>query len=183
MFADKRRPVGLCSRVVLSVGASIMTLTAAAASNPSDCRKGGSMTPKMYQEYVRRFNAQDDSYGEFYADDVVFDHGPVFGILKGRQAVVDFYRAFWPKFHETLEIGAIVIDNEHGQMAVEVSTHLVARQAGVALPSHPQGLHPGDEFVTRDVVIYTLCSGKITHIRGAVEGQSFTPHATNANAP
>jgi len=141
------------------------------------------MTPKMYQEYVRRFNAQDERYAQFYSDDVVFDHGPVFGVLNGRRAVIDFYRAFWAKFHETLELGAIVIDNAHGQMAVEVSTHLVARQAGVTLPSHPEALHPGDEFVTRDVVIYTLCQGKITHIRGAVEGRSFMPHATKYHAP
>jgi len=171
----KRLACRICSRTVLSLGALIMTLSAAAASNPPDCRKGGSMTPTMYQEYVRRFNAQDEGYAQFYADDVVFDHGPAFGILNGRQAVVDFYRAFWSRFHETLEIGAVVIDNEHGQMAVEVSTHLVAREAGVTLPSHPQPLQPGDEFVTRDVVIYTLCRGKIMHIRGAVEGRSFIP--------
>ena len=183
MSAKKRLAFRVCSRTMLSLGALIMTLSAAAASNPQDCRKGGSMTPAMYQEYVRRFNAQDVGYAQFYADDVVFDHGPAFGILHGRQGVVDFYRAFWAKFHETLEIGAVVIDNEHGQMAVEVSTHLVARQAGVTLPSHPQALQPGDEFVTRDVVIYTLCHGKIRHIRGAVEGRSFTPYGTQTNKP
>lgn len=131
------------------------------------------MTPQAYVEYVRLFNAEDERYAQFYSGDVEFEHGPGFGNLQGPQGIVNFYRKFWVKFHEALEVGAIVIDNEHGLMAVELSTHLAARQAGVALPSHPRAMNVGDEFVTSGVVIYTLRDGKITHIRGAVEGNSF----------
>jgi SnoaL-like domain len=142
---------------------------------------GARMTPELYTEYVRRFNAEDERYTEFYSDDVVFDHGPVFGTLRGARAIVDFYKKFWMKIHETLVVGAVVIDNEHGLMAVELSTHLAARQAGMTLPSHPQGMNIGDEFVTSGVVLYKLRDGKIIHIRGAIEGNSFKPAGVDAS--
>jgi hypothetical protein len=43
------------------------------------------MTRERYQEYARLFNAHDDRYAEFYHPNVVFDHGPFYGVLRGRQ--------------------------------------------------------------------------------------------------
>ena len=181
VIADMLRG-GLLLCVILSVGSSL-----GVAASKSDAASGAQanlrMTPEKYAQYVRRFNAEDERYAELYSDDVVFDHGPVFGVLRGRQAIVDFYKDFWGKMHETLDVGAVVIDNEHGLMAAELSTHLVARKPGMTLPSHPAGMHVGDEFVTRGVVIYTLRKGKIVQIRGAVEGNSFNPAAASANRP
>jgi ketosteroid isomerase-like protein len=177
----RRRRSGLFACVILAIGSSAGT--AASVSDRPPARDATSrMTPEKYAEYVRLFNAEDPRYAQFYSDDIVFDHGPVYGMLRGRQAIVDFYKGIWVKIHETLQVGAVVIDNDHGLMAVELSTHLVARKPGVTTPSHPEGMKVGDEFVTRGVVIYTLRDGKIVQIRGAVEGNSFTPAVAGSAA-
>lgn len=172
---------GVVVFLLLATGPSAGT-AASGCDRASGSDSSARMTRDQYAEYVRRFNAEDERYAEFYSDDVVFDHGPVFGMLRGRQAIVDFYKRFWGKMHETLHVGSVVIDNDHGLMAAELSTHLVARKPGMTLPSHPAGMNVGDEFVTSGVVIYTLRDGKIVYIRGAVEGNSFTPAGANSAA-
>jgi hypothetical protein len=164
--------------LLAALGASAAEPRGAATEHPP----GGAlthdvlMTREKYAEYVRRFNAQDNRFAEFYTEGVVFEHGPVFGTLHGRQGVVDFYRnAIWSRIKETIVPEAVVIDNEHGLMAVELVTHLVATKEGVKLPSHPQGMKVGDELTVTGVVIYSLKNGEISHIRDAIEGNSFKP--------
>lgn len=133
------------------------------------------MTRDRFAEYIRLFNARDERYAELYADDVVFDHGSYYGMLRGRQAILDFYRRTWQSFAQTLVPGDVVIDNERGLMAVEITTHLVASVDGVRSQSHPEGMKTGDEIVSRGVVFYEIRAGKITHIRGAATNAAFHP--------
>jgi ketosteroid isomerase-like protein len=133
------------------------------------------MTREKFAEYIRRFNRRDEGYADLYADDVVFEHGPYYGTLRGRQGILDFYRQTWKSFAQTLVPGDVVIDNERGLMAVEITTHLVARVDGVASQSRPQGMKAGDEIVSMGVVFYEIHGGLIKHIRGAAQRADFHP--------
>ncbi len=134
--------------------------------------QGGAMTRPEYADYLSSFDSGSDHYADYYAPDVVFDHGP-YGILRGRQAIVDFYHGIRKELRETVTASEVVIDNEHGIMAAEIATRLTALRNGVKLPSHP--LDKGDTFVSRGVVFYGLSGGRIVSIRGAHTGSSFVP--------
>jgi hypothetical protein len=129
------------------------------------------MTQERYAEYLRLFNNGDDRYADLYDNDVVFDHGPFYGILRGRQAIVDFYRDIRTQMQETVTATEVIIDHEQGVMAAELSTELRAIRDGVKLASRT--LNKGDVYTTRGVVIYGLKDGRIVSIRGAVGGTSF----------
>lgn len=135
----------------------------------------GTVTREKFAEYIRRFNHRDERYANFYADDVVFEHGPYYGTLRGPQAILEFYRKTWTSFAQTLVPGDVVIDNDRGLMAAEMTTHLVAQVNGVASQSHPEGMKIGDEIVSKGVVFYEIRDGKITHIRGAAQNAVFHP--------
>jgi ketosteroid isomerase-like protein len=142
----------------------------------------GVMTRAAFAEYIHRFNTGDERYADLYATDVTFEHGPYYGTLRGRQAILDFYRKTWKSFRQTLVPGDVVIDNERGLMAAEMTTHLVARVDGVVSQSHPEGMKAGDEVVSEGVVIYEVRDGRITHIRGAAQKAVFHP-ASSRTAP
>jgi hypothetical protein len=128
------------------------------------------MTREKYSLYLERFNAGDDRYAELYDPEVVFTHAPMFGVLRGRQAIIDFYAGMRSQIKETVTASAVVIDNEHGIMAAELSTELVAKRDGVKLPSAM--LNKGEKVVTRGTVYYGLRNGKVVSIRGGVTGKS-----------
>jgi len=140
------------------------------------------MTREKFAEYIRRFNNRDERYADLYGDDVVFEHGKYYGTLRGRQAILDFYRTTWKSFTQTLVPGDVVIDNERGLMAAEMTTHLVARVDGVASQSRPEGMKAGDEIVSMGVVFYEIRAGLIRHIRGAASGADFHPVGSRAAA-
>ena len=130
----------------------------------------GPMTREKYTEYVRLFNNGDDRYADLYDNDVFFDHGPFYGMLRGRQAIVDFYRDIRTQMQETLMVTELVIDNEQGVMAAELTTQLRAIRDGVKLASRT--LNKGDVYTSRGVVFYGLKDGRIVSIRGALGGAS-----------
>lgn len=132
------------------------------------------MTLAAYQEYLRRFNAGDDRYAELYDENVVFDHGPFYGVLRGRRAILDFYRDVRTQMKETVTADAVVIDNERRMMAAELTTELRAIRDGVKLASRT--INTGDVYTSRGTAIYEFnAEGKITFIRAAKQGSSFEP--------
>jgi hypothetical protein len=126
------------------------------------------MTREAYAQYLGRFNAGDERYAEIYDPDVVFEHDPKFGTLRGRQAIIDFYREIRKQLKETVTVSTVVIDNEHGLMAAELSTHLLATRDGVDMPSGK--LNAGDAIVTKGTVYYGLKNGHIVSIRSSIDG-------------
>jgi hypothetical protein len=74
---------------------------------------------------------------------------------------------------EEITIGAVVIDNEQGLMAVELTNRIVATQDNVKLPSRT--LNKGDVSVGSGMIIYGLSNGRISYIREPKSGRSFTP--------
>lgn len=131
------------------------------------------LTYEAYADYLKRFNAGDDSYAGYYAENVVFDHGPFYGVLRGRQAIVDFYQNIRTQLQETVTVGEVSIDNARGVILAELFTRLVATKDGVALASRT--LNRGDAYMSRGVVVYKLKDGKIVDIRGAISGGTFEP--------
>lgn len=154
------------TRIILLVLSSLLFASAASAADRQ-------MTREKYDTYLQRFNSGDDRYAEAYDENVIFDHGPFFGVLKGRQAIVDFYRDIRTKLKETVTASAVAIDNEHGIMAAELSTRLVATRDGVEMPSGH--LDNGDAIISRGTVYYGLKDGQIVSIRGGVSGATRIP--------
>ncbi|MBC2670306.1 nuclear transport factor 2 family protein [Novosphingobium piscinae] len=128
------------------------------------------MTPAAYAEYLARFNAGDERYADIYDPEVVFEHDPKFGTLRGRDAIIAFYRQIRLQLKETVTASTVVIDNDRGLMAAELSTHLLATRDGVDMPSGT--LMKGDAIVTRGTVYYGLRDGHIVSIRGSIGGTS-----------
>lgn len=156
-------------RSILAIGlmAAMMPVTAyAQESAPRE------MTRQRFEEYLRLFNAGDERFAQFYDENVVFHHAPIFGVLKGRQAIIDFYKNIRLQVSEEVTPHVIVVDNEQGVMAAELSTRLVALKDGVAMPSGH--LNTGDMIVSEGTVYYTLKDGLITTIRGSRSGAHKT---------
>lgn len=139
----------------------------AATSLPSRAR----MTIEAYAEYLRRFNSGDERYADIYDPDVVFEHDPKFGTLRGRQAIIDFYRGIRAQLQETITASEVVIDNDRGVMAAELSTRLLATRDGVIMPSGK--LNAGDAIIVRGTVYYRLKNGRIAHIRAGIGGATL----------
>ena len=135
---------------------------------------GQRMTREVYAAYLAAFNAGDDRYAEIYAPDVVFDHGP-YGVLRGRQAILDFYRDIRTQLKERVTASEVVIGEDQKVMAVELTTELTAVRDGVKLPSRTEPLKKGETLITRGVVFYGLSDGRVVTIRGAVRGVTFVP--------
>ena len=159
---------------LLGLGSTADGQAAAAAA----CSPVGSptvMTVEKFQDYVRLFNAQDLCFAQYYADDVVFYHVRA-GVLKGRQAVLDFYKGFWKDVAESVTPKTVIIDTAAGLMAAEIVVEL--RPKG----NQPiqQGLNPGDRVKLNSVIIYTLKDGYIRLIRGADEGREVIPYRAPA---
>lgn len=157
----------------------LAAVAGATAQAPAKTADGSRMTPEKYATYLKRFNAQDVRYSELYAKDVVFRHDPMFGVLRGRQAIIDFYRKIDTELKETVTASTVVIDNEHGLMAAELTTQLLATRDGVKMPSGV--INKGDRLIVYGTVYYGLKDGHIVTIRGGKEGHqliraSESPH-------
>lgn len=129
------------------------------------------MTQDAYHLYLQRFSAGDDRYADMYDDNVVFTHDPKFGTLRGRQAILDFYRKIRLDLKETVQASMVVIDNEQGVMAAELTTQLVAIRDGVEMPSGR--LNMGDTIISRGTVYYGLRDGRIITIRASIDGHDL----------
>jgi len=82
------------------------------------------MDPTAFRAYLREFNAANyAALVRYYADDVLFSfgNGPT---LRGRDAVVAFYRPFHEHVRESVEIQFLVMDHRH--VAVELATEFHA---------------------------------------------------------
>jgi hypothetical protein len=158
---------------VLSVLALTACVTERAGSVGATAPSENVMTRQKYERYVQLFNAGDPRYADYYEPDVVFDARPAPQPLRGRQAILDMYDDLRKQLTEEITIGAVVIDNEQGLMAVELTNRIVATQDNVKLPSRT--LNKGDVSVGSGMIIYGLSNGRISYIREPKSGRSFTP--------
>jgi len=125
------------------------------------------MDPMTFREYLREFNAANyAALVRYYADDVVFSfgHGPT---LRGRDAVVAFYRPFHEHVKETVEIKFLVMDYRH--VAVELAAEFRALKDYDNFTRGP--LKAGDVVRITSFVHYDLNSaGRFSAIRVGTYG-------------
>ena len=120
------------------------------------------MDPTTFRKYLSEFNAANyDALVRYYADDVVFifGHGPT---LRGRDAVVAFYRPFHACVTETVEVQFLLVDHRH--VAVELATEFRAVKDYDNFTRGP--LKAGDQIRLTSFVHYDLDSwGRFSQVR------------------
>ncbi len=120
------------------------------------------MNRSDFDDYVRRFNAEDASAFERYlAPDVTVQNGSLH--FQGVQAMTDHYAKIWGKFRETLHVQRYVCDGE--TLAVELKTHFQA------LADDPDSLfgpvRAGECFDYHGLVMYRIEGGRFRDIKVA----------------
>ena len=146
------------------VAALLLSLVSPAAAQEQPTE----MTQERYLKYLEQFNAGDEHYADIYDDNVIFYHAPQFGVLRGKQAILDLYRKIWQQVKETVTARTVVVDPKHGLIAAELSTKLVATGDEVKMPSGV--LNRGDVLISEGTVYYELKNGRIALIRSSIEG-------------
>lgn len=119
------------------------------------------MDKRLFHDYIDSFNRDDFAgFGKYYAEDVLFELGRK-KQLRGRQAILDFYREVKARVRETLEIRNVICDGEG--LAAEIATEFVALEDW---PDFIAGaMMKGDSIRILSFVHYRIRDGKFTHIR------------------
>ena len=117
-----------------------------------------------FEGYIAAFNRGDfDGFGAFYAADVAF-----FGQaaeLRGRAAVLRFYRMVRARVDERLELLDLVASPEGDRLLAEIRTTLVAR---VDWPDMPTcAMRAGERRESVNFIRYDIADGRFTRIRSA----------------
>lgn len=125
------------------------------------------MERARFDEYIRRFNAEDASaFDDFLCPDMRMQNGGLH--YQGVQAMKDHYARIWGRFRETLNVLRYVSSGD----AVAVSLHTRFD----VLVDDPDTLfgsvRKGEAFDYRGVVMYQLVNGRFQEI--LVSYLSFT---------
>ncbi len=120
------------------------------------------MNKQDFAAYTRAFSTCDyQGYSRFYTDDVVLILGV--GEIRGRDAIVDFYRQMNRTVREVLTVHQVIMDE--GGIAADVSMEF---QAIEDAPDFILGAMKKGESIKGGVfVIYTLRDGRICRIHTA----------------
>ena len=114
-------------------------------------------------EYVAAFNRGDYSaFGDFYDADVVLD---IAGkrVLRGRDAIFDFYRVVRAQTQRTIEVVDAVADGN--RLAAELQSEFLALED---LPDFTAGaMRKGDRIYINTIAFYELRAGRFARIRSA----------------
>jgi hypothetical protein len=117
---------------------------------------------EFIEEYTRAFSACDyEGYSRFYDEGVVLELGSV-GEIRGRQAIVDFYKAMNRAVRERLTVHQVIADE--GGLAADVSMEFTAHADAPDFPIAP--MKQGEVIRGGVIALYTLnADGKVTRIR------------------
>jgi hypothetical protein len=119
------------------------------------------MNKKLYAEYIDSFNRDDfEGFSKYYAEDVVLNLSGR-KTIRGRQAIIDFYREVKSKIRETLVINNVVADEEG--LAVEVATEFYALEDWPDFIAGP--IRKGESIHIVSWAFYKIVNGRFTHIR------------------
>lgn len=118
------------------------------------------MDRAAFDDYVRRFNAEDVSAFEIYlAPDVIVQNGSLH--FRGVRGMIEHYAKIWGKFKETLHVERFVSDGD--TLAVELRTHF---EALVDDPASLFGrVRAGETFDYHGIVMYRIAGGKLADIK------------------
>ncbi len=120
------------------------------------------MDKQQFRDYIDCFNRNDfDGFSKCYADDVVLELPSK--ELRGRQAIIDFYRIVKARVRETLQINQIILDSEG--LAAELATEFYALEDWPDFIVGP--MRKGESIRIVSFVHYRLRGGKFAHIKSA----------------
>jgi hypothetical protein len=122
-----------------------------------------SMSAQRFASYIDAFNRNDvATYADYYDDDVVLVLAGKTE-LRGRQAILDFYKVVKSQTQRTLRIKKFVAANN--RLAVELESEFLALQD---LPEFTAGpMYKGGRIYINTFVLYDLQDGKFARIRSA----------------
>jgi ketosteroid isomerase-like protein len=135
----------------------LSTDNGAASSDP-----GEPFTEADYRNYIEAFNRGDfAAFARYYTDDVEF-HGRN-GLLRGREAIIGFYRQVRARLRERIEIRQVVLGP--GELLADLVTHLEAFADWPELPSGP--IAKGETRRSQNFVWYELRGRQFSRVRSA----------------
>jgi hypothetical protein len=106
------KSTGLSRRGALGGIATLAAGVVAGTTRPSTAVAAnacGGFTREEFMEYVTLFNANDPRFIKFYHDDVVFELNNA-TVIKGPQAIREFYAPVKAHIRETVQVAAFVSD-------------------------------------------------------------------------
>ena len=119
------------------------------------------MNKQLFADYIGSFNRDDfEGFSKYYAEDVVLELGKR-KTLRGRQAIIDFYREVKARIRETLVIQNVVADEEG--LAAEVATEFHALEDWPDFIAGP--IRKGESIHIVSWVFYRIVNGRFQHIR------------------
>lgn len=125
------------------------------------------MNRSRFDDYIRRFNAQDPgAFDDYLLPDVSVVNGTL--RLDGVAAMKAHYAAIWATFFEVVHIERYVADE--ATLAVQMWTHFSARRDDAASPFGV--VRAGDRYDFRGLVMYRLADARFSSI--CVAYNSFT---------
>lgn len=127
------------------------------------------MKRETYDDYIRRFNAQDmTAFEDYIAPSMRMVNGTL--EFHGVQGMKDHYQLLWRTFSEELTVERFVSDDE--TLAVQMWAHFTAQH------DDPESLFgpvkAGETFDFRGVIIYQIENGKFADIRVAYNSFTYT---------
>jgi ketosteroid isomerase-like protein len=134
------------------------------------------MPPERFAQYIAAFNRGDyGSFGDFYDPDVTLD---IAGkrVLRGRDAIFEFYRVVRAQTQRTIEVLNVI--SEGNRLAVELQSEFLALED---LPNFTAGaMQTGDRIYINTVALYELKEGRFARIRSAELRKLPRPRAPTA---
>ena len=126
------------------------------------------MNRGRFDEYIRRFNAQDPTtFDDYIAADMHMKNGAL--EFRGAQGMREHYcKRIWPYFEERLQVERFVSDER--TLAVQMWTRFVARADATDTLFGP--VRAGESFDYRGLIMYEIEYGKFVRI--TVSYNSFT---------
>lgn len=147
--------------------------------------KGVTRLPKLgghpsqiaaFAAYCAAFsNADHVRYSSFYTEDVVLELGAAPPIL-GKQGIVDFYTAMFPKVRENIAMHSVLADDR--AIALDATARFTALVDAPDFSVAP--LRAGEAVAVRVFVHYELRDGLIGHIRVGRGGNDGVPRIFDA---
>jgi len=128
---------------------------------------------RRFRDYMHAFNASDwEALRRFYAADIelVIGNGTT---LRGRDAIVDFYRDIKSRTSRTIEI--VDCFSEGNMLAAELKSEFVALIDAPDFPTRP--LQRGDRYYINSFALYEFRGSEYHRIRAAVFRREFRPRA------
>ena len=124
------------------------------------------MDKGQFRDYIECFNRNDFAgFSRYYTDDVVLELPRK--VLRGRQAIVDFYKEVKARIRETLQINQVIADDEG--LAAEVATEFYALQDWPDFIVAP--IRKGESIHIVSFVHYVIRDGKFAHVKSARLGK------------